>query len=277
MSVQLQELLESPLLSEEGQQWLKEPREKQEDFLEWEDAQIFSITASKDIDAYKDFLVPLSKTREKHVLETIWKYINLVSPSNTTYPSIYTISPFAQNYQGVCGKTIDELWGLSDLKHRVPAWHVSNNPKAAATNKNEDNDGPPALVPYSGNGKQAGGKGGKKPLAITSGYDSDAGSMPSLQTVSDSSDEDMDYVSDDDDDDDDDEYETDEDDSDYDEEFEDHIRDMVREAMDIAQADPDFNDPRRQAAVFEDMSSEKKDNPFLKLLGSLRGTMAILS
>lgn len=79
MSVQLQELLESPLLSEEGQNWLKEPREKQEDYLEWEDAQIFSLNASKDIDAYKDFLVPLTKTREKHVLETVWKYINLVS------------------------------------------------------------------------------------------------------------------------------------------------------------------------------------------------------
>lgn len=125
-------------------------------------------------------------------------------------------------------------------------------------------------MPYSGNGKQ--GKGGKKPLAITSGHDSDGGSMPSLQTVSDSSD-DMDYVSEDDDDDDDGEFGTDDEDSEFDEEFEDHIRDMVREAMDIAQADPDFNDPRRQAAVFEDMSAEKKDNPFLKLLGSLRGKM----
>lgn len=84
MSVQLQELLESPLLSEEGQNWLKEPREKQEDYLEWEDAQIFSLTASKDIDAYKGFLVPLNKTREKHILETVWKYINLVSSSHTT-------------------------------------------------------------------------------------------------------------------------------------------------------------------------------------------------
>ncbi|KIP10936.1 hypothetical protein PHLGIDRAFT_125248 [Phlebiopsis gigantea 11061_1 CR5-6] len=251
MSVQLQELLESPLLSEEGQNWLKEPREKQEDYLEWEDAQIFSLNASKDIDAYKDFLVPLTKTREKHVLETVWKYINL-------------------NYQGICGKTVEDLWGLSDLKHRAPAWHGYFIPTAGDAGKDQDDDGPPALVPYSGNGKQ--GKGGKKPLAITSGHDSDGGSMPSLQTVSDSSD-DMDYVSEDDDDDDDGEFGTDDEDSEFDEECEDHIRDMVREAMDIAQADPDFNDPRRQAAVFEDMSAEKKDNPFLKLLGSLRGRL----
>lgn len=129
-------------------------------------------------------------------------------------------------------------------------------------------------MPYSGNGKQAGKPKGKTPLAITEGYDSD-GSMPSLQTVSDSSEDDMGFMTDEDEDEDEEDDETD-DESDFDEEFEDHIRDMVREAMDIAQADPDFNDPRRQASVFEDMSADKKDNPFLKLLGSLRGTMDVL-
>ena len=172
-----------------------------------------------------------------------------------------------QNYQGISGKTIDELWGLGDLKYLAPSWHAYHIPGAAP---NPDGDEPPPLVPYSGNGKQANKPGAKKRLAITSGYDSD-GSMPSLQTVSDSSDE-VDF-SDEDDEDDESEYETDEEDSDFDEEFEDHIRDMVREAMDIAQADPDFNDPRAQASVFEDMSADKKDNPFLKLLGSLRGIM----
>lgn len=129
-------------------------------------------------------------------------------------------------------------------------------------------------MPYSGNGQKAQKHKGKVPLAITEGYGSDD-SMPSLQTVSDSSEDDMGFMSDEDGDDEDDE-DDDDDGSDFDEEFEDHIRDMVREAMDIAQADPDFNDPRRQAAVFEDMSAEKKDNPFLKLLGSLRGTMDAL-
>lgn len=116
--------------------------------------------------------------------------------------------------------------------------------------------------------------GSKKPLAITSGYDS-SGSMPSLQTVSDSSDEDIDFE--DDEGDSDEEEESDDDDEEYDEEFEDHIREWIRDAMDIAQADPDFNDPRSAANVFEDMSAEKKDNPFLKLLGSLRGMLSQLS
>ena len=68
-----------------------------------------------------------------------------------------------------------------------------------------------------------------------------------------------------------DEYETDEDESDYDEELEEEFRDWYREAMDIAQADPDFHNPRREAKDFEDMASYKQDNPFIKLLGSLRG------
>ena len=133
-------------------------------------------------------------------------------------------------------------------------------------------DEPPALVAYSGNGKQVGKSGGKKRLAITSGDVSD-GSMPSLQTVSDSS-EDTGSMDESEGGEEFGEDESDDEDSDFDEEFEDHIRDMVREAMDIAQADPDFNDPRAQASVFEDMSADKKDNPFLKLLGSLRGVVA---
>lgn len=78
-TVQLQELLESPLLGEQGVKWKSEPRVKPEDYLNWEDAQIFSVTASKEINTFKEFLVPLSRTKEKHIMETIWKFINLVS------------------------------------------------------------------------------------------------------------------------------------------------------------------------------------------------------
>jgi hypothetical protein len=77
--VQLQELLESPLLGADGAKWKQEPRQQPEEFLQWEDAQITSLKASEQVDTFKDLLVPLSNTKQKHVLETVWKYINLVS------------------------------------------------------------------------------------------------------------------------------------------------------------------------------------------------------
>ena len=160
------------------------------------------------------------------------------------------------------------------MKNRSPSWHAYRIPGAdRAAGKDKDDDGPPALVPFSGS-KQNTKSGSKKPLAITSGYDSDC-SMPSLQTVSNSSDEDMDFDSSDDEDDD--EDESDDDDDEFDEELEEEFREWMRDAMDMAQADPDFHDPRSQAKVFEDMAADKKDNPFLKLLGSLRGTPVLLT
>ena len=91
-----------------------------------------------------------------------------------------------------------------------------------------------------------------------------------MQTVSDSSSEDGFDDDDDDDSDDDGSEETDE--EAYDEDEEDQMREYLREAMDIVTADPDFSDPHRDATDFKEMSEHKQDNPFLKLLGSLRGT-----
>ena len=68
------DLLNTPLLGEEGEKWKQEPREKPEEYLEWEDAQIFSVNAGREINTFKDLLVPLSKTRDKSVLDTVWKY-----------------------------------------------------------------------------------------------------------------------------------------------------------------------------------------------------------
>ena len=87
MSVQLQGLIESPLLGGEGKEWLQEPREKPDEYLEWEDAQIFSLAASKEIKTYKDHLIPLTRTKHKHSLDTIWKFINLVSGRHIVNPN----------------------------------------------------------------------------------------------------------------------------------------------------------------------------------------------
>jgi hypothetical protein len=122
-------------------------------------------------------------------------------------------------------------------------------------------------------GAKGGKKTGKKMLAIANGPADDSdGSMPELQSVSDSDEsedesdsDDGDSESDDGDNDSDDGYDTDE---------EDELREMMREAMNAAMENPDFFDPKADPKDFESfnkVAEERKGNPFLKLLGSLRG------
>lgn len=115
----------------------------------------------------------------------------------------------------------------------------------------------------------------KKTLAITDGNDSD-GSMPSLETVSDSSDNDED------DDDEDDlwesgseqEYQEEDDDDDesgYDTDEEEELKAMLRDAMEsAARTDSEYLNPGKEFDISQ-LEQEKKGNPFIKLLGSLRG------
>ncbi len=110
-----------------------------------------------------------------------------------------------------------------------------------------------------------------KRLAIANHADGDSshGSMSGLQTVSNTSDdesEDVDYDSDSDE-------EDEDEDSEYDTDQEDEMREMAREAVEAAlesewytknaQVDPAL-DPLKQ-------EDRQQGNPFLKLLGSLRG------
>lgn len=168
------------------------------------------------------------------------------------------------------GKEIDALWQLEDVLHRTPQW-LTYYVGAADQDVDSDDDEPVRTVAFksSKGNKKSGGT--KKPLAITNGSaeDSDS-SMPSLQTVSDSSEDDVDYDDDDSADDEDDDYETDSE-STYDTDEEDALRDMLREAMDTALTTPDFFDPKSTATEFDALAEERKSNPFLKLLGSLRG------
>ena len=91
--------------------------------------------------------------------------------------------------------------------------------------------------------------------------------MPSLQTVSDSSEAETDYE-DSSDEDDEIEYEQDED---YDEEDEDLLREFEREAMDAASTIPDFYNPSASAPELDELAEERRGNPFIKLLSALRG------
>jgi hypothetical protein len=123
--------------------------------------------------------------------------------------------------------------------------------------------------------KSGGNKKPKKLLAIKDGRvndDDSCSSMPSLQDVSDSSgenDEDV-FVSENDDEE---ESDDDDDETDYDLEDDEFYRTMLREAMDTAMAIPEFFDPKTTVPEFDALAEERKENPFLKLLGSLRGEM----
>lgn len=132
-----------------------------------------------------------------------------------------------------------------------------------AVNSGYDSDGPPALAKGVRNKK-------KKPLAITSGGNDSDDSMPELQSVSNSSDEaDSDEDSDSDDDSDDDGEDSD--DSGYDTEQEDEMREMLREAMDTAHEADWLHSTNVPAEMDPFLQEDRKGNPFLKLLGSLRG------
>ncbi|TFY60551.1 hypothetical protein EVJ58_g5078 [Rhodofomes roseus] len=245
--VKLQELIEAPIRGPEGEQWKKEPRQMPEEYENWVDAQLFSEQAFHYYDNFKDAINPLTKTRQKANLDKLWSIVN-------------------ENYVAVCGKTADALWQVDNIRQITPQWHAVKAPKGKNAYDSDEDD-----MPKHNLVKRPGGK-KKVPLAITMGDNSDSnGSMPSLQTVSDSSEED---VSDSDDSDyDDDDYDDESDESGYDTDEEDMMRDMLREAMDTAMATPDFFDSKTEASDFDALAEERKANPFLKLLGSLRGRM----
>jgi hypothetical protein len=151
---------------------------------------------------------------------------------------------------------------LDDVQYRKPSWHAK---------KSDPNGDPEPEKPSSPFGAKK--KPRNKPLPIAEdGYESHD-SMPSLQTISDSSEGQQD-ISDDEfsyDEDSDEDSESEDEDEMYDEDEEDHLREMLREAMDMAAADPDFYNPRSEASYFKEAAEDKQGNSFIKLLGSLRG------
>ena len=90
--------------------------------------------------------------------------------------------------------------------------------------------------------------------------------MPPLQSVSNTSSEDgresdSDWESGD----------EDWDEDDWDTEDEEGVNENYREMMEVGMGHPDFLNPRVAIPEFDRYADERKDNPFLKLLGSLRG------
>ena len=109
----------------------------------------------------------------------------------------------------------------------------------------------------------------KQRLAIKNPNEDDNDSMPSLESCSDESEDDDDVKSSSEDD-----YysdeQNDERESEYDTDDEDELRKLYRMAMEEVYANPDILE--HGIRINEDiLTDERKENPFLKLLGSLRG------
>ncbi|KAH0827858.1 hypothetical protein J3R83DRAFT_3485 [Lanmaoa asiatica] len=276
VSLELQELLESPLLGPQGEKLRTLPRQMPEQYERWLDAQIYSKQASESYANFKDLVNPLERTKDSPVFDNMWKFINLVRFRDFLKHPLLILY---QNYKTTSGLSIDSLWRLDEALHRTPQWSSFYMPSLRTYNSDSDGEQPSRpLLKSTGQKRLVGKKKPKKLLAITDGrvVDNDSdGSMPELQSVSDSSgesDEDI-FVSENDE-----EEESDYDDeTDYDSEEEELYRGMLREAMDTAMAIPEFFDPKTTVPDFDALAEERKGNPFLKLLGSLRGKISTLS
>ncbi|TFK44345.1 hypothetical protein BDQ12DRAFT_672818 [Crucibulum laeve] len=243
VSVELQQILEAALLGPEGEEMKTLPRTMPEEFERWVDAQLFSEKASSEIGNFKDIIFPLEKTKNKAVLDNMWKFINL-------------------NYQSTAGQTIDSLWGLDGALDSTPQWSSYYMP--SIKDSDDDSDGLPALALVKGKGKAQ-----KKRLTVTNGAADDSyESMPGLQSVSNSSDDESDE-----DENSDEESEDESDESGYDTEQEEEIREMLREAMDTAHNTAWIDSANAPPGIDPFLQEDHKGNPFLKLLGSLRGRM----
>ncbi|KAG6885905.1 hypothetical protein C0993_007923 [Termitomyces sp. T159_Od127] len=244
VSIELQQRLGTPLAGPDGDVWKAEPRELPADYKRWTIAQFRSREASDKYVNFEKLIFPLEKTKTKVVLDNMWKYVNI-------------------NYKAASGEDIDTLWGLTAEFNTMPQWHafyMSNLGESDSEFKSK-----PFRVQKE--------KNPSRHLAITSGPAEDSDdSMPELQSVSNSSDEvdsDLDEESDEED------EESDPDESGYNTEEEDELREMLREAMDTAhEADWLHSAQVAQVAEIDPFEQDdRKGNPFLKLLGSLRGRL----
>jgi hypothetical protein len=244
-------IVEAPLLGTEGEALKKLPHDMPGDYETWINAQLFSSKASQQYANYKDVIFPLERAKTKQVLDTMWRYVNLVR----NYFVIQTRADQlpTQNYKAVSGSDIDSLWDLeARFKERTPQFHGYYIPGA-----DEESEKVPGAFP-SRPSRQT-------PGINATGEDSDD-EMPELQSVSQSTSED-DRDSDSELESGDDHWDEDE----WDTEDEEGINEHYREMMKVGMEHPDFLDSSIPIPEFDKYAEERKDNPFLKLLGSLRG------
>lgn len=77
ITVDLHTMLERLLLGPVGEELRKSPRHMPEEYEQWESAQTYSEIASEKSAAFKDVIYPLSKTRSKSTIDSLWRIIDL--------------------------------------------------------------------------------------------------------------------------------------------------------------------------------------------------------
>ncbi|EKM80649.1 hypothetical protein AGABI1DRAFT_105632 [Agaricus bisporus var. burnettii JB137-S8] len=242
--VELQQILEMAMLTPEAKDWGSEGVELPTVFDEWKHAHILSSKAVEEYSNFKDLVYPLTRSFKKIVLNQIWGKID-------------------QNYLKVSGKDIDDLWQLKGSQEAIAQW--TSYYRGPENGNDSDEEKNRKVRPFKA--KPGSGKETKKPLAIANFAEAEFEDMPELQTMSNSSDE---YSSEDDSVSEADYIESDSDDSGYDTEEEDEIRELLREAMDIAHEKAWFN-PINVNVEVRKISEAQDANPFLSLLSSMKG------
>jgi len=159
---------------------------------------------------------------------------------------------------------------LTDYFNFAPQWSSYFVPGLARGKAEGDKNSGPGSSTKKGNKKKP-----KEPLRVTNaGHVPTDSDMPALQSLSgtdntDDDDDDDEFPLDEDEDDDDDE-------SGYNTEEEDEIRELLREAMDTAH-EADWLSGSNLPKEIDPFEDDRKGNPFLKLLGSLRGNLFVPS
>lgn len=88
--VEMQQLLEAPLLIPEANEWKEEMWQMPQEFDTWRDAQMMSLKASEEIANIQDIVFPLTKTFRKAVLDSLWIRIDQVR--NCRYTNICVLT-----------------------------------------------------------------------------------------------------------------------------------------------------------------------------------------
>ncbi|KAH9979163.1 hypothetical protein BJV74DRAFT_858646 [Russula compacta] len=259
VALQLQETLETPLLGPQGKQWRNQSRAMPEELNWWIEAQSLSEEASRKLGRNLGIIFPLEETKKSGVVDAMWICINDVG----TFKNLSMITLMQpQTYKAVTNMDLDRLWRVEDEFLRIPQWSTTVSPgkrnaKAATLSLPEPR--------RTGSGRTT--------QQVTDENLSDASSMPPLEEASDMGSDDSTAaiwgragaeVS---------EVEVEssdfdgEESSEYDSEEEAEMRDLLREAWDIASAHPEIFEEKK---AFKERSN---DNQFLKALGALRGRL----
>ncbi|KAF8650432.1 hypothetical protein AX16_005235 [Volvariella volvacea WC 439] len=248
-SIELQQLLEAPLLAPDVKHLKDDQRAVWDEYERWADAQLLSEKASYIVDNFKDLVNP-SKETTPPMLTKIWKAINY-------------------NYRVIAGNDLDSLWHLAGVTDGNSVWHGFYDSTLAPQKEDwkprrprrQADSGSQAIILRKGKG----------------GSSDESDSMPDLLTASDSSVTDSDSQNSESGEDDSHPYGGDSDgnwsDSDYDSDQEEEMRALAKEAFDFAYSSGWYEDVKKPSENEAEKRTKEdmEGNPFLKLLGSLRG------